>query len=86
VDLLIQDAQYTPAEYAARRGWGHSSTDYVTDVAIEAGARRLALFHHEPTHADDDIDRMVDESRQRARDAGSNLELFAAAEGNGVEL
>jgi phosphoribosyl 1,2-cyclic phosphodiesterase len=86
VDLLIQDAQYTPDEYAARRGWGHSSTDYVTDVAIEAGARRLALFHHEPTHADDDIDRMVEDSRQRARDASSDLELFGAAEGNEIEL
>ena len=63
VDLLIQDAQYTPEEYAARRGWGHGSTDYVTDVAVEAGVRRVALFHHEPTHADDDIDRMVEYCR-----------------------
>src|ERR1700737_1849837 len=66
VDLLIEDAQYTPEEYPERRGWGHSSTDYVTDVAIEAGARRVALFHHEPTHADDDIDRMAEYSRKRA--------------------
>jgi phosphoribosyl 1,2-cyclic phosphodiesterase len=86
VDLLIQDAQYTPEEYQTRRGWGHSSTDYVTDIAVEAGARRVALFHHEPTHADDDIDRMVENSRQRARGAGSDLELFAAAEGNEIEL
>jgi phosphoribosyl 1,2-cyclic phosphodiesterase len=86
VDLLIQDAQYTPEEYAERRGWGHSSTDYVTDVAVAAGARRLALFHHEPTHADDDIDRMVEDSRKRAHDASSDLELFAAAEGKEIEL
>jgi len=70
VDLLIQDAQYTPEEYAARTGWGHSSTDYVTDIAVAAGARRLALFHHEPTHTDADIDRMVEACRQRARNAG----------------
>jgi phosphoribosyl 1,2-cyclic phosphodiesterase len=86
VDLLIQDAQYTPQEYPTRRGWGHSSTDYVTDIAVEAGARRVALFHHEPTHADDDIDRMVEDARQRARAAGSDVELFAAAEGNQIEL
>src|ERR671938_142750 len=54
VDLLIQDAQYTPEEYVSHRGWGHGSTDYVTDMAIEAGARRVALFHHEPTHSDDE--------------------------------
>jgi len=86
VDLLIQDAQYTPEEYPTRRGWGHSSTDYVTDIAIEAEARRVALFHHEPTHADDDLDRMVESSRKRARAAGSGVDLFAAAEGNEVEL
>ena len=86
VDLLIQDAQYTPEEYPTRRGWGHSSTDYVTDIAIEAEARRVALFHHEPTHADDDLDRMVESSRKRARAAGSDVDLFAAAEGKEFEL
>jgi phosphoribosyl 1,2-cyclic phosphodiesterase len=86
VDLLIQDAQYTPIEYAARRGWGHGSIDYVTDVAIEAGVRRLALFHHEPTHADEDIDDMVEESRARSREAGSTVEIFAAAEGQKISL
>jgi phosphoribosyl 1,2-cyclic phosphodiesterase len=86
VDLLIQDAQYTPIEYAARRGWGHGSIDYVTDMAIEAGVRRLALFHHEPTHADEDIDDMVHEARARAREAGSTVEIFAAAEGQKIIL
>jgi phosphoribosyl 1,2-cyclic phosphodiesterase len=85
-DLLIQDAQYTPVEYAARHGWGHGSNDYVTDVAVEAGVRRLALFHHEPTHPDDAIDLMVESSRSRAREAGSGVEIFAAAEGQSIEL
>ncbi len=58
----------------------------MTDIAVEAGARRVALFHHEPTHADDDIDRMVEYSRTRARAAGSDVDLFAAAEGNEIEL
>ncbi|HET6319307.1 MAG TPA: MBL fold metallo-hydrolase [Chloroflexota bacterium] len=82
VDLLIQDAQYTPEEYFEHRGWGHGSIDYVTDVAVESGARRVALFHHEPTHTDDDVDRMVEAARGRARRAGSSIEIFAAAEGH----
>src|SRR3981081_2003602 len=86
VDLLIQDAQYTPEEYADRRGWGHSSVDYVTDLAVESGARRVALFHHEPTHADDQIDAMVERARTRAREAGSEVELFAPAEGDEIAL
>jgi phosphoribosyl 1,2-cyclic phosphodiesterase len=86
VDLLIQDAQYTPEEYTDRRGWGHGSIDYVTDVAVESGARRVALFHHEPTHADDQIDAMVERARKRAREVGSEVELFAAAEGVEIAL
>jgi phosphoribosyl 1,2-cyclic phosphodiesterase len=86
VDLLIQDAQYTADEYAARRGWGHGSTDYVTDLAVEAGVRRLALFHHEPTHSDDYLDRMVDLARARAHETESLVEIFAAAEGQKIIL
>ena len=82
VDLLIQDTQYTPEEYADRRGWGHGSTDYVTDVAVEAGARRLALFHHEPAHTDDDVDRMGAYAQARAAEAPRRPDVFAAAEGH----
>jgi phosphoribosyl 1,2-cyclic phosphodiesterase len=84
VDLLIQDAQYTPEEYAARRGWGHGSTDYVVDIACEAEVRRLAMFHHEPTHADEDIDRMLEQCRARVREAGSEVDIFGAAEGETI--
>jgi phosphoribosyl 1,2-cyclic phosphodiesterase len=86
VDLLIQDSQYTPDEYVQRRGWGHGSTDYVTDVAVEAGAKQVALFHHEPTHSDDDLDRMVDYSRARAAEIGSRVKIFAAAEGQEITV
>jgi phosphoribosyl 1,2-cyclic phosphodiesterase len=86
VDLLIQDAQYTPEEYAARQGWGHSSTDYVVDLAVSARVRRVALFHHEPTHADDAIDRMLDLCRARATGAGSALDVLAAVEGEVIAL
>src|SRR5262249_7716870 len=81
VDLLVQDAPYTPEEYAARHGWGHGSTDYVVDVALAAGVRRVALFHHEPTHADEAIDRILTVGRSRARDAGAALEVLGAVEG-----
>jgi phosphoribosyl 1,2-cyclic phosphodiesterase len=86
VDLLIQDAQYTPEEYIDRRGWGHGSTDYVTDVAVEAGAKRVALFHHEPTHSDDDLDRMVSYARARASEVPNPPDIFAAAEGQEVSV
>ncbi len=56
-DLLIYDAQYTPAEYLgqigpARIGWGHSTWEEAVRVASAAGVGQLVLFHHDPTHDD----------------------------------
>ena len=58
-DLVIHDAQYTEEEFAALSDWGHSTAAYAVHVAREAGAKRLALFHHDPAHTDDEIDRML---------------------------
>ena len=85
-DLVIQDTQYTPEEYPKKIGWGHGSADYVTDVAIMAGARRLALYHHDPLHDDETIDQIVEYCRARVAEAGATLEIFAAAEGQEVVL
>ena len=86
VDLIIQDTQYTPEEYPKKIGWGHGSADYVTDVAIMAGARRLALYHHDPLHDDDTVDQIVDYCRARVAEAGASLDVFAAAEGQELVL
>ena len=80
-DLVIHDAQYSDEEYQSKIGWGHSPVEYATDVALAAGVRRLALFHHDPTHDDAMIERMETGARDRAARAGGGLEVFAAAEG-----
>jgi phosphoribosyl 1,2-cyclic phosphodiesterase len=51
-DVLIYDAQYTAAEYPARRGWGHSTPDEGARLAEAAGVGQLVLFHHDPGHDD----------------------------------
>ncbi len=79
-DLLIHDAQYTAAEYAARPDWGHSTPGYAVHVAAEAGAQTLVLFHHDPMHLDDDIDRIVDAAR-RLPEAARLRGVLGAAEG-----
>jgi ribonuclease BN (tRNA processing enzyme) len=78
-DLVIHDAQYTDEEFRQKGHWGHSTVDYAVRVAAESGARRLALFHHDPTHGDDEIDRLVEHAAEVAAPAG--VEVFAAAEG-----
>jgi diguanylate cyclase (GGDEF)-like protein len=85
-DLVIHDAQYTKDEYRSKLGWGHSPTEYVTEVGMAAGAVRLALFHHDPTHDDEEIKRIEDAERARVSAAGSSLEVFAAAEGMTFEV
>jgi ribonuclease BN (tRNA processing enzyme) len=55
-DLLIHDAQYLKEEYCSevrpKKGWGHSTVEMAAEVARKAEVKRLALFHHEPTHDD----------------------------------
>ena len=84
-DLVIHDAQYTPAEYATKIGWGHSTPHYAEQMCRAAGARMLALTHHDPTRTDDQIDALLAELAAN-RPTGSTLEVFAAAEGMVIEL
>jgi CheY-like chemotaxis protein/phosphoribosyl 1,2-cyclic phosphodiesterase len=80
-DLVIHDSQYTIAEYPQKIGWGHTPAEWAVDYAVAARARRLALTHHDPLRNDEAVDRVVEMCRQRASAAGSELEVFAAAEG-----
>jgi phosphoribosyl 1,2-cyclic phosphodiesterase len=80
VDLLIHDAQYTVAEFPAKSTWGHCTVDYAVHVAKESGARRLALFHHDPTHDDAALDGILSHARQLAGNGGPS-EVLAAHEG-----
>ena len=57
-DVLIYDSQYTPEEYEARRGWGHSTWLHATRLAREAGVGRLLLFHHDPDRDDAGVARI----------------------------
>ena len=55
-DVLLHDAQYTSDEYVAHVGWGHSSIEHVVQFALMADVRQLVLFHHDPAHADEDLE------------------------------
>src|SRR3954468_21199085 len=55
-DILLHDAQYTSEEYATHVGWGHSSIEHGGQFAVMADARQLVLFHHDPPHADHELE------------------------------
>jgi ribonuclease BN (tRNA processing enzyme) len=85
-DLLICESQYTADEYRLKRGWGHSTFQDVLDLAAQAQAKRLALFHHDPTHDDAAMDAHAAACAQAAAARGGGLEVFAAREGQELEL
>ena len=78
-DLLIHDAQYTVEEFKTKSSWGHCTVDYAAWLAREAGVGTLALFHHDPTHDDDQLDELVERARKLV--AGSGVKVIGASEG-----
>ena len=69
-DLLIHDAQYTTEEYLglggpSRRGWGHATWHDAVEVAAQAGAAQLALFHHDPIRRDEAVAQIETNARER---------------------
>jgi phosphoribosyl 1,2-cyclic phosphodiesterase len=63
-DVLLHDAQYTEDEYPTRVGWGHSSIAHMVSFALIAKVQRLFMFHHDPLHADAQLESMLLRSRE----------------------
>lgn len=85
-DILIHDAQYTPEDYASKRGWGHSCYIDTVNSAIDARARSLYLYHLDPNYPDEMIDRLHDHALRIIRERSSDLECHVAREGLTVDL
>jgi phosphoribosyl 1,2-cyclic phosphodiesterase len=62
-DILIYDAQYTPEEYPAKVGWGHSTWQAGAELARAAGVPQLVLFHHDPRRTDGQLAALEAEAR-----------------------
>ena len=88
-DLVVADTMYSLADSVSmKEDWGHSSNIVAVDLCHQAGAKRLALFHHEPTYSDADISRMHAETiryEELVRE-GEPLEVLCSYDGLCVEL
>lgn len=58
-DILVHDSQYSENEYLTHVGWGHSSIEQAAKFAGLVGAKSLLPFHHDPSHTDEIIDKMI---------------------------
>ena len=81
-DLLVHDGQYTSGEYAVTRGWGHSTAPDAVAFADRCGVGSLRLFHHDPAHDDDVLDRV----EVAARDAAKIDDVALAREGETIQM
>lgn len=68
-DILIYDATYTDEEYYSEKsskvGWGHSTWQEAVKVAEAANVKKLVIFHHDPLHSDDFMDRVKEQTAER---------------------
>jgi len=64
-DLVIYDATYTDEEYPRFRNWGHSTWQEGVRLCEAAGAGRLAIFHHDPSHDDAAMDAIAEAAERR---------------------
>jgi phosphoribosyl 1,2-cyclic phosphodiesterase/ActR/RegA family two-component response regulator len=80
-EVAILDAQYTDEEYKEHIGWGHSSLSSVVELALDANVKRLLLFHHDPSHDDNMIDRMLEQAQSLVAKSGKAMVIEGAREG-----
>lgn len=85
-DLLIHDAEYTPAEYKVFRDWGHSVYTDVLKLASEAGVKKLGLFHLNQDRTDKAMDGIVKTCRQILAQKGQTIKCFAVRAAMTFEL
>lgn len=85
-DLLFHDAEYTPEEYESKVLWGHSAYTEAVDLGLRAGVKTLGLFHHSQERNDEEIDKIVENSRKIIAAAGKTMDCFAVADDMYLEL
>ncbi|HUQ50259.1 MAG TPA: response regulator, partial [Terriglobales bacterium] len=85
-DLLISEAQYTEEEYPLKKGWGHSTFLDVLERAEMAKVKRLAIFHHDPSHDDEFMDGVLDFCHKTIAERNYNFTCCLAQEGSTIEI
>lgn len=79
-DLVIYDATYTDQEMVKKRGFGHSTWQEGIKLCKAAGAKKLALFHHDPFRTDAALEKI--EADAKAVFPGT----FAARDGQRISF
>jgi phosphoribosyl 1,2-cyclic phosphodiesterase len=79
VDTAVYDTHFLPDEYARFPHYGHSTPDQAIEICVEAGVRRLVLYHHAPSHGDDQMDQIA--ATYVAKGAAVGVDVVTSYEG-----
>ncbi|MBP9202490.1 MAG: hypothetical protein KBG28_00810, partial [Kofleriaceae bacterium] len=84
VDTVVYDTHYLPEEYERFPHYGHSTPDHALELCGEAGVKRLVLYHHAPSHNDDQMDQIAMSYAVRGRELG--IEVVTSHEGMSLPI
>lgn len=73
VDLLIHEAQYLPADYPKKIGWGHSNLASACALTKLAEVKKWIAVHHDPDHDDAALHAKHNLTRQILADVGHRI-------------
>lgn len=88
-DLVIFDAMYSLADSVSmKEDWGHSSNVMGVELCQMAGAKKLALFHHEPVYDDARLEGVFRETIrfEEITRTGKKLDVVIAYDGLVVDV
>ncbi len=78
-DVLIHDSQYFDSHYDAngnsKKGFGHSTVSMAVNNAVNAGIKKLFLFHYDPGYSDKEVEEMLKKARKKFKDTFLSEEL-----------
>lgn len=84
--VVIHDAQYTPEDYAKKRGWGHSCYLDTAQFAMDANVKHLYLYHVDPGYNDSKIEDLHRSTAKLIHEQNSSLECHIAREGLIIDI
>ncbi len=79
VDTVVYDTHFLPEEYERFPHYGHSTPDQALEICKEANVRRLVLYHHAPSHSDDQMDKIA--ADYLAKGAKLGIDVLTSFEG-----
>ncbi|MEK9175617.1 MAG: MBL fold metallo-hydrolase [Patescibacteria group bacterium] len=91
-DVVVTDCQYTQHTYEGldggpnRHDWGHSYPEAVAKTAIMAKAKKVVLFHHDPSSTDKKIFEIERYTENFISQMGASIPVVAAYQGLEIDL